>query len=63
MIIYRGEPQKSVCPYCAAEVKKFTNCFIATAVYHDTYHTNVALLREFRNNYLLTNYFGRKFVT
>lgn len=62
IIIYGGEPQKSVCPYCAAEVQKFTNCFIATAVYEDTYHDNVVILRKFRDNYLLTNNLGKKFV-
>ncbi len=27
MITYRGKPEKSVCPYCAATVKKFISRF------------------------------------
>lgn len=38
------------------------NCFIATAAYGSNMHPYVDKLREFRDNYLLTNYFGRKFV-
>jgi hypothetical protein len=37
-------------------------CFIATAVYRDYDHPNVQLLRKFRDQYLLTNSFGRIFV-
>ena len=32
MITYRGEPEKSVCPYCATLIVQFSGCFIATAV-------------------------------
>lgn len=62
MITYRGIPQKSVCPYCAVEIKKFSGCFIATAVYEDYNHPQVVTLRKFRDSYLLTNNIGRKFV-
>lgn len=62
MITYKGEPEKSVCPYCATTIQKFSNCFIATAVYNDSYHPNVVLLRRFRNEYLLTNKIGNDFV-
>jgi hypothetical protein len=37
-------------------------CFIATAAYRDYDHPRVQLLREFRDQYLLTNSFGRMFV-
>jgi hypothetical protein len=37
-------------------------CFIATAVYRDYDHRKVQLLREFRDQYLLTNSLGRMFV-
>lgn len=64
MITYRGTPEKSVCPYCAVEIQKFTSgCFIATAVYEDYNHPQVIVLRKFRDSYLLTNDLGKKFVT
>ena len=62
MITYKGEPKKSVCPYCAATVKTFSNCFIATAVYGDPCCTEVRTLRKFRDEKLLTNFFGSIFV-
>ena len=37
-------------------------CFIATAIYKDYEHPRVQLLREFRDQYLLTNSLGRMFV-
>ena len=37
-------------------------CFIATAAYTDYDHPHVQLLREFRDQYLLTSSFGRIFV-
>lgn len=38
------------------------SCFIATAVYQDPFHPDVQALREFRDEYLLTNPVGRAFV-
>lgn len=38
-------------------------CFIATAAYGSLLEPHVALLREFRDSYLLTNAAGKKFVT
>ncbi|MHC4800113.1 MAG: CFI-box-CTERM domain-containing protein, partial [Planctomycetota bacterium] len=37
-------------------------CFITTAAYRDYDHPNVQLLRKFRDQYFLTNSFGRIFV-
>jgi hypothetical protein len=37
-------------------------CFITTAAYRDYGHPNVQLLRKFRDQYFLTNSFGRIFV-
>ena len=62
MITYRGEPEKSVCPYCAATVKEFSKCFIATAVYNDASCYEVRELRYFRDNYLNTNFLGKTFI-
>jgi len=38
-------------------------CFIATAAYGSDLHEDVRLLRDFRDEYLLTNSIGRKFVS
>ncbi|MCK5293040.1 MAG: hypothetical protein KAJ49_00165, partial [Arcobacteraceae bacterium] len=37
-------------------------CFIATAAYGSYFETHVKVLRNFRDNYLLTNSLGKKFV-
>lgn len=37
-------------------------CFIATAAFGSKFDWPVALLREFRNQYLLTNFLGKEFV-
>ncbi len=62
MITYRGDPEKSVCPYCAATVKTFSNCFIATAVYGDPSCNEVRELRRYRDIHLLKSVLGRIFV-
>ena len=41
---------------------KNEGCYIATLVYGDYNHPQVMLLRKFRDNVLLNNYFGKKFV-
>jgi len=38
------------------------NCFIATAAFGSYLSSDVRVLRKFRDNYLLTNVLGRKFV-
>jgi len=38
------------------------NCFIATAAYGSKFQPSVALLRQFRDHFLMTNDFGRAFV-
>lgn len=63
VITDHGTPMKSICPYCATEIAKFyKGCFIATAVYGDYNHVQVVKLRQFRDNCLLTNELGIKFV-
>jgi len=62
MITYKGSPEKSVCPYCAATVRTFSNCFIATAVYGDPCCKEVRALRKFRDEKLLKNRLGSLFV-
>ena len=37
-------------------------CFIATAVYGSPFHSNVVLLRQLRDNHLLSTVWGRAFV-
>lgn len=62
MITFKGTPSQSVCPFCAAQIKNFSGCFIATAVYEDYNHPQVIKLRKFRDEYLLTNKLGVGFV-
>ena len=62
IITYKGEPEKSVCPYCAATVKEFSKCFIATAVYGDASCYEVRELRYFRDTYLNSTFFGKTFI-
>ena len=62
LIIRDGRPRRSVCPYCAGEIKDFGQCFIATAVYGDRDCFEVKELRRFRDDHLLTNEAGRIFV-
>lgn len=63
MITYNGSPSKSVCPYCATTIKEFSKCFIATAVYGDGTCPEVMTLRRFRDETLLPNFLGEKFVS
>lgn len=62
IITSQGSASHTMCPYCGVTIKNFGNCFIATAVYQDYNHPKVMVLRSFRDNYLLTNSLGRKFV-
>ena len=45
-----------------ANFKKKGPCFIATAAYGSPFHPYVEALRDFRDNYLMTNKLGRMFV-
>lgn len=38
------------------------NCFVASAVFEDTQHPEVMLLREFRDHFLSKHYLGRGFI-
>ncbi len=42
--------------------KKLSPCFIATAAYGTTLHRDINVLRDFRDEYLMTNAVGRMFV-
>ena len=44
------------------EPKPKKGCFIATAAYGSSLHPHVDILRDFRDQYLVTNGFGRKLV-
>ncbi|MEW6346263.1 MAG: cold shock domain-containing protein [Paraburkholderia sp.] len=59
MITYRGEPKKSVCPFCGATYKDFGWCFIATAVFGDYEAPEVLALRAFRDRVLSRSKVGR----
>ncbi|MDE1004527.1 MAG: cold shock domain-containing protein [Paraburkholderia fungorum] len=61
MITYRGEPKKSVCPFCGTTYRKF-GCFLATAVYGDYDAPKVRLLRDFRDHVLNRSSAGRAMV-
>ena len=62
LIVYRGDPQRSVCPYCAATVSSFEGCFIATAVYGGSECQEVKRLRAFRDQHLATHGPGQLFI-
>lgn len=63
LITYRGEPEKSVCPYCATTIKNFSKCFIASAVYGDSSCAEVRTLRNFRDDVMMKNKMGKAFVS
>lgn len=62
MSFRNSEPYRSFCPYCGAVHRKFTPCFIATAVYGDTLAPEVQALRVFRDQVLMPHMLGRAFV-
>jgi hypothetical protein len=47
----------------AVDADSSSICFIATAAYGSYMHDDVVMLRNFRDEYLLTNNIGRKFVS
>lgn len=57
-----GAPWRSYCPFCGGLHQKFGMCFIATAVYQDAMAPEVCRLRQYRDERLMTNRFGRGFV-
>jgi hypothetical protein len=56
------------CPYCESDVRKTyerkqkPHCFIATAAYGTMWHKDIDVLRDFRDDVLSLNYFGRGFI-
>ena len=56
------------CPSCNCRIFNTNNyevlpdCFIATVVYGTEYENKINVLRNWRDKYLLKNYFGKKFV-
>ncbi len=62
MVFSNGQPHKTVCPYCAAEVRRFTKCFIATAVYQDPDCFEIEVLRSYRDDMLEKHKLGRAFI-
>lgn len=63
LITYRGSLIESLCPFCGGVYKKFSPCFIATAVYGDYYAPEVIALRRFRDETLEPSALGRLFIT
>ncbi len=62
LITYQGSLQESLCPFCGGVYKKFSPCFIATAVYGNYYAPEVIALRRFRDETLEPSAPGRLFV-
>lgn len=62
LITYRGSPRKSLCPFCGETHNNFGPCFIATAVYGDTFAPEVMALRGFRDRHLIPSVWGRAFI-
>jgi len=62
IITHKGEPSKSVCPFCGSTYKDFGWCFIATAVYGDYHAPEVIALRRFRDETLQPSILGRLFI-
>jgi cold shock CspA family protein len=58
-------PKKTICPYCGADYMHLpsNDCFIATAVYGDYDHSQVQVLRRYRDDHLRTQSFGRAFIS
>jgi cold shock CspA family protein/predicted RNA-binding Zn-ribbon protein involved in translation (DUF1610 family) len=60
MVTYRGEPDKTLCPYCGTVIKTFDNndCFLVH-IYGDRHHKHLNYIREFRDTQLMSNGIGK----
>ena len=59
---YDGTDTGTSTPATPSAIDSGGGCFIATAAYGSYLDPHVYILRNFRDHYLLTNYFGKKFV-
>ena len=56
------------CPFCESNLsqvytkKQKPHCFIATAAYGTMWHKDIDILRDFRDNVLDKNFFGKSFI-
>lgn len=60
MVTYRGEPDKTLCPYCGTIIKTFENndCFLVH-IFGDRDHKHLHYFREFRDEKLMSNGIGK----
>jgi hypothetical protein len=62
-----AEKAQKICASCGADrtsasQETSSSCFIATAVYGDSYHPSVVTLREYRDHNLYKSFIGRAFI-
>lgn len=63
MVTYRGEPDKTLCPYCGIVIKTFDNndCFLVH-IFGDRDHKHLNYFRAFRDEKLMSNEVGKRVV-